>query len=108
MHGFIDEEHLLVGRYAYADLKSYFIAMDIVALDGTVVQTTNLPEIRRVMHIETGEILVEIHPTKQGAIYNAFTGEKLWTAPPKARVAVVGPDHIATSDAAGVQIIKWR
>ena len=108
VHGFIDEEHLLVGRYAYADLKSYFIAMDIVALDGTVVQTTNLPEIRRVMHIETGEILVEIHPTKQGAIYNAFTGEKLWTAPPKARVAVVGPDHIATSDAAGVQIIKWR
>ena len=84
VHGFIDEKHLLVGRYAYVDSKSKFVAMDIVALDGTVVQTTDLPEIRRVMHIETGEILVEIHPNKQGAIYNAFTGEKLWTAPPKA------------------------
>jgi len=41
-------------------------------------------------------------------VFDPFTGVVVWTPPPKAQAAVAGHDHIATNDAAGVQLVKWR
>ncbi len=104
-HGFIDDQHLLVGRY---EDPQKFLGSVFVGVNGVVLQATNLPDIHRFERLGTGEILAEIQPDKHWAILDPFTGDVLWAAPPKAQAALAGPNHVATNDAAGVQLIKWR
>lgn len=73
-----------------------------------MIEASTLPDIRRFSRIATGEILAEVQPDKHAVIFEPFTADPVWAAPPKALAAIAGPDHIATSDAAGVQLVKWR
>jgi hypothetical protein len=106
VQGFIDDEHLLIGHYKLPDTT--FIGSAIVGLDGAVIQASTLPDIRRLSRVVTGEILAEIQPDEHAVVFDPFTGDALWTAPPAAMAAIAGHDHIATNDAAGVQLVKWR
>ncbi len=104
-HGFLDDEHILVGRYKVYD---DFDKLEIVGLDGVLVKSTTLPDIRKMTRIGTGEILATLHPSGDQAIYDPFTGDLLWTAPPKTTVALAGPDHVVISDVSRVQLVRWR
>ncbi|HEY0132578.1 MAG TPA: hypothetical protein VGB85_00825 [Nannocystis sp.] len=105
-HGFIDDENFLVGRYT--GQASTFVKMDIVGLDGEVVQDTTLPELRKIYRISTGEIVGVAHPSGQAAIYDPWTSAVLWTAPPGTKVVVAGTNHVVVSDLASVELVRWR
>ncbi len=105
-HGFIDAEHLLVGRYGD---NNVFEGSDIVGLDGQPVQPTTLPDIHHLTRVATGEIVVIVEPDNHAAIYDPWTSTLLWSAGrPDTTAVVAGLDHIAVSDGADVEIIKWR
>lgn len=103
-HGFIDDDHLLVGHYA----QKAFLGSEIVDIDGVVVQSTSLPEIHRFSRIGTGEILAIVEPGDDAMIFDPFTGAKLWSAPAGAEVVVAGPDHVVVSLHQRVELLRWR
>lgn len=105
-HGFIDDEHLLVGHYGD---NNVFEGSDIVGLDGQPVQPTTLPDIHHLTHVATGEIVVIVEPDNHAAIYDPWTGTLLWSSNrPDTTAVVAGLDLIAVSDGADVELIKWR
>lgn len=106
--GFLDADHLLIGHYHYKGPGNAFDYGTIVGLDGAVPQASTLPGIRRLTRVGTGEILAEVGPDGHAVVFDPFTGDALWAAPPAAQAAIAGPDHVAASDAAGVQLVKWR
>ena len=105
-HGFIDDEHLLVGHYGD---NNVFEGSDIVGLDGQPVQATTLPDIHHLTRVATGEIVVIVEPDNHAAIYDPWTGTLLWSSNrPDTTAVVAGLDHIAVSDGADVEVVKWR
>jgi hypothetical protein len=105
-HGFLDAEHVLVAHYGAP--KETFLGSEIVTLDGTVVQAAGLPEVRRFVRVGTGEILAVVHSTGDAAIFDPFTGETLWSAPPDHQVVLAGPDHVVVGDGARLELVRWR
>lgn len=105
--GFLDDGRILVGHYEGV-MDPKFVGSDIVDLDGVVVQETTLPDIRGFVRLGTGEILAQLHPNGDAAIFDPSTGEQLWTAPPGTDVALAGTDLVVVGDGAFVTLVKWR
>ncbi|MBC8073803.1 MAG: hypothetical protein IAG13_36125 [Deltaproteobacteria bacterium] len=108
-HGFVDGDHVLVARYddCGTDCLS-LIGSELVAMDGTIVLATTLPDIRDLTRVADGEVLGVDHATGDTAIYDVYAGTMLWEAPPGAEVEVAGPDHVLVSTGARVALVRWR
>ncbi len=105
--GFLDDERILVGHYTGV-MNPKFVGSDIVDLAGVVVQATTLPDIRGFVRVGTGEILAQLHPNGDAAIFDPVTGDQLWTAPPGTDVVLAGTDLVVVGDGAFVTLVKWR
>jgi hypothetical protein len=103
-HGFIDDQHLLVGHYQ----GKSFLGSEIVDLAGLVVQETSLPDIHRFLRLGTGELLGYVEPTGDAAVLDPFTGQQLWAAPPGAKVVVAGADFVVLAHHGRVELVRWR
>lgn len=103
-HGFIDDQHVLVGHYQ----GEAFVGAEIVDVAGMVVQDTPLPDIHRFLRLGTGEILGYVEPTGDAAVFDPFTGQKLWDGPPGAKVVVAGQDFVVIAHHGRVELVRWR
>ncbi len=114
--GFIDNERFLVSRYE-SDGSCFaqgacddLIGTDIVELDGAIVQSTTLPDIRRFQRISDTEIFA-LDPPR---IFDVYTGELLWTVPQSPwseyieTAGAIGPDLVVWSVDAELVVQRWR
>jgi hypothetical protein len=107
-HGFIDDGHVLVARYAACGANCVtMIGSDIVDMTGTIVAATALPDLRELRRIDDGAA-VAFDPAGNGAIYDVMAGVLLWEAPAGAAVEVAGPNHVLVSTGARVDVVRWR
>lgn len=107
--GFLDDDTMLVGRYASQICEGnfpceVFLGADIVALDGTIVQATSVPEVPRFERVTSTEILV-LEPPR---IFDAYTGELLWMSEVDGLAAAVGADHVVVTDGGDLVLHRWR
>lgn len=106
-HGFIDDEHILVG--VYVDPDDTFAGMRIVGLDGLDVQDVPLPDIRRFLRLGTGEILAHVPwPVSKSIIYDPWTGAELWVSPDGAPAELAGDDFVLFNLGDRIEVLRWR
>ena len=108
-YGFLDDDRMVLGRYESQICVGnfpceVFLGAEIVTLDGTVVQSTPLPEVPSFERVTSTEILVAGPPR----ILDAYTGDVLWTAEFDGLAAAVGPDHVVVSDGGDLIVHRWR
>ncbi|MBC8067238.1 MAG: hypothetical protein IAG13_02800 [Deltaproteobacteria bacterium] len=109
--GFIDNARVLVSHYEgpgcnIAGECEDFVGTDIVELDGTVVQSTSLPDLRRFQRVDDSSILVDDPPR----IFDVYTSEILWSLDDEDvdDSAAIGEDLVATSDGLSLVVHRWR
>jgi hypothetical protein len=111
--GFIDDARVLVSHYDFqgggcdnAGACDDYLGTDIVELDGTLVQSTTLPDVRRFQRIGDTEILVSDPPR----VFDVYTGEQVWALADGGIVAAaaIGDDLAVTSDGLSLVVHRWR
>jgi hypothetical protein len=108
-HGFVDDGHVLVGRYSdCGPVCLSFLGADIIDMTATVVVATGLPDLREIARIDDGAAAAIEYPSHTPVIYDLFAGTLLWEGPPGAEVAVAGADHVLISTGARVDLVRWR
>jgi hypothetical protein len=96
---------MLVGTYSScAATTCTFAGSYIRALDGTAVQDTLLPDTFTFHRITDTELLVEDPPR----IYDAYSGDLLWTHELADAARPVGLDHVVVRHGASVSLERWR
>lgn len=112
--GFIDDARVLVSHYEFqgggcdnaGDCDDH-LGTDIVELDGTVVQSTTLPDVRRFQRIGDTEILVSAPPL---GCSTCIRIEQLWSLADGGLVAAaaIRDDLVVTSDGLSLVVHRWR
>ena len=106
--GFLADDRLLIGRHVLENCQGLqckvFTGADIVEPDGTLVQTTTLPDIGPFQRVSATELMVDDPPR----IFDAFTGALLWSFDDVEHAAPLGADFVVTSDGGAVVARRWR
>jgi hypothetical protein len=106
--GFVDDDHALVSRYSSCGgICVAFETAAVVAMDGTVVLETTLPEPRSVARITDGVVLLR-DPSGDSSIWDVDAGMELWTAPTGAGAAIAGANHVVVSTGVSIDVVQWR
>jgi hypothetical protein len=112
--GFLDDGRLVIGHYEDVVCQPFLCQeldhTDIVALDGTVIQATPLPDMTYFERISDTEILAlaSSTPDVPARVLDAYTGEELWSAPSTLHTSAVGADFVARSDGGDLVLHRWR
>jgi hypothetical protein len=106
VQGFVDAGHVLVSRYGDWD-GADFLGSSIVAMDGSSVATTDLPDIRHLTLLTDGEVVGYDHVGQQ-TIYDIYSETLLWTPAGGGVVAPAGPNHLLWSTGENTYLVRWR